>query len=565
MRKALLLWTLIGWPLAAWGGDLVTLETVDGRTFRGEVLEANEREVVLAVRRGGAQATLRLPRSRLKGDPVAAQDPLARFAADLAAARSLEGSARADALVALAARVADEADPALAGPLYEEAGACDPERRDQTDVQAAHAYLAGGNEAKADAVLRAALERNPKNAGARAAARRLEEAFERKARTLVEPGVQAFLENRPRTALSKLTEAAEALPRRVLDQVSERVRARTGIGLAEMMVDCRLRAVCKTCEGAGVVPCPLQNANSNTRCRLGRRVHFGRIERVGRLKFNRWERCRRCNGRGHLTCKSCKGLGLYLSRPTAYEREALVKTLTGRLKGLEERANVLTRRVEDDDRESAVRSVAVTELLGLLQDVRTYAQALSNLDPRAGAEGGGGLRGVARASAQRAAAIMTALANALYVGGEQRYEKAVNYDSPLGDDAEFVSAGMRAVQAKQAYELVNQARLYMLEALDLDPRTLGPTRGDMKRRLELIDRFLARSWKTYLTLRALEEKTQDAELNVNALILNALRAAGGGSSDDEITGSGKSEGGVQTKSGSHARGKTSGDFKGKGQ
>ena len=176
-----------------------------------------------------------------------------------------------------------------------------------------------------------------------------------------------------------------------------------------------------------------------------------------------------------------------------------------------------------------------------------------------------------RTSAQRAAAVMTALANALYVGGEQRYEAAVNYDSPLNDDAQLVSPGVRAMQAKQAYEIVRQARNYTLEALQLDPRMAGPTRGDLKRRLHLMDRFLKRSWKTYLALRAAEEKWQDMDVDLNVLILNALRRAGGGGGgggsdgDDTVEGSGSGQGGVRSSNGSNANGQGSGSFRGTNQ
>lgn len=530
-------------PALVFAGPQVTIETLDGTTYRGEIVKETKSAIVLAIKRGTITGNVRIPRNQIKGDkPKLATPPAAEvYAKRLAQVRTLKGAQRADALQELAKEIELQSDPALAAELYDEAGTSDPARRDQTDVEAARAYIAADREVDAERVLRKALERNPKNAQARAAVRSLEKAFETKAQDLLEPGIEAFLANQPRTALRKLVDAVDALPASVLEEASQRIQDKTGMTLAQIMVDCRLRAVCKTCEGAGVSDCPLSKGTTNYRCRFGRRVHFGRIERVGRTKFNLWERCTRCNGLGRMNCKPCMGLGMHLSKPSAYEREELVKALRGELQGLEERAAKVTQRVEDDKRESAVRSVAATELINLLQDIRVYARSLSKLDPRAGARGGGGLRAVEKTSSQRAAAVMTALANALYVGGEQRYEKAVNYDSPFNENAQLVSPAVRAMQAKQAYEIVNQARNYMLEALELDPRAAGPTRGDLKRRLELTDRFLKRSWKTYLALRAVEEKWADSDLDPNEMLRNALRggALGQGGGNDKVKGNGK--------------------------
>jgi tetratricopeptide (TPR) repeat protein len=571
VKRALLLFmgafVALGGVAAA--GPQVSISTRDGNTYVGTVVSETDDAITLEIKRGSIAGRMTIPRSEIKGKPAERGSAVSALTASrIAAAREMDGAeARADALIAVADRLAEDGQPEPAAALYREAGEADPGRRDQVAVAEARALTAAGERIEAEQVLRKALKRNPKNSQARAAVRNLEKAFERKADELIRPGVEAFISHQPRTALRILVDACEQLPTHVLDAASERIEEETGMTLAQIMVDCRLRAECGRCDGAGIVECPTASSNANTRCRFGRRVHFGRTERVGRQRFTKWERCRTCNGLGHMSCKKCMGLGTHLTKPSAYEREELAKTLTGELKGLEERAGSLTKRVEDDKRESAVRSVAATELLNVLQDIRVTARSLSRLDATAGARGGGNLRRLARNSSKRAAAIMTALANALYVGGEQRYESAVNYDSPLNDDATLVSPAVRAMQAKQAWEVVNQARIYTLEALELDPGSAGPTRGDLKRRLALMDRFLKRTWKTYLALRAAEERWADADVDMNALLLNALGVGGGGgggggSSDETVKGGGSSQGGVKSSRG-NANGKTSGGFNGK--
>ena len=69
------------------------------------------------------------------------------------------------------------------------------------------------------------------------------------------------------------------------------------------------------------------------------------------------------------------------------------------------------------------------------------------------------------------------------------------------------------MRARQAWEAVNQARLFTLEALELDPRIAGPTLGDARRRLKLMDRFLRRTWVMYQVM-------SDAERNPGS---NALK------------------------------------------
>jgi tetratricopeptide (TPR) repeat protein len=483
----------------------VAVHTRDGATYEGRLISDDDEAVVLEIKRGTIVGTVTIPKAEItqRSDQ---QAPPPAHAAQVDAARGLRDPAeRAQALLATAAKLELDGDPLEAARLYEEAGRADPSLRDQTDVSAARALTAGSREVDAERVLRAALERNPKNTAALAAARSLEAAFEAKARELIEPGVRLFLDQQYRRALRSLVSAVEALPKTVLDAASKRVHEQTGLTLEQIMVDCRLRAECRDCDGAGVKECPAAAANTITRCRFGRKVRQLRKDRVGMLKYDRWEECRTCNGRGHLTCRGCKGLGTHLTRPTEYEREVMMETLEGELGGLQARAEKLTETVEQDQREASVRTVAVTELLNLLQEIRSYARSLSQLDARAGAIGGGDLRRRERTTSKRMAAIMTALANGLYMAGEERYESAVSHDGLLNENGKIIPLAVRSARARQAWEVVNQARIYTLEALEMDPSTAGATRGDLKRRLALMDRFLDRTWKTYMLLRAVEE------------------------------------------------------------
>ncbi|MGE0711561.1 MAG: hypothetical protein AB7N76_29990 [Planctomycetota bacterium] len=487
-------------------GRTTVIETRSGQTYQGRVIAEREDAIVLEVRRGNISAEITIPRAEIK-ERAARGGPKAttlRLRGAAKRARALEDPReRAQALLKVAADLEQEGDPAEAAPLYLEAGAADRALLDQAEVSAAQAWLSAGRLADAEEVLARALERNPKNSQAQGVARRLEQSLRDKAARCLEPGIRAYMDKNPQRALRLLLDACEALPRRVLDEASAKTKRELGLSVSEIMVDCRLQAICRTCEGSGVLECPAAANNTSTRCRLGRRLRYTKTERVLGQDFSKWERCKACDGRGHLRCKDCDGLGLHLTRPTAFEREDLTRTLQAQLSGLEERAGKLTDKVEKDEREAAVRSVAATELLGVLQEMRSYARALVDLDPRTGAAPGGDLRRKGQLAARRTAQVMTALANALYVGGEKRYEDAVTTEKDS-----HVPAAVRSVRARQAWEIVNQARMFTLEALELDPSTAGPTRGDMKRRLELMDRFLDRTWKTYLALRAAEEKAE---------------------------------------------------------
>jgi hypothetical protein len=139
--------------------------------------------------------------------------------------------------------------------------------------------------------------------------------------------------------------------------------------------------------------------------------------------------------------------------------------------------------------------------------MRGLSTTLSRLDPRAGAIGGGDLRRQERRLSERLAQALNAASAALFVAGEKRYEDAVLHD-------ESVPAAVRSVRARQAWELVNQARGYTAEALALNPGGLGLLSGDLQRRLHLMDQFLKRTWRTYVSLRMAEDEVlgRDADI-----------------------------------------------------
>jgi tetratricopeptide (TPR) repeat protein len=498
------------------------IETKSGQTYKGKIVRESKSKIVLEIRRGKISAEITIPRSEIKqrakeGGPSAAAK---RLGTEADRARQISDSQeRAQALMAVAANMQRDADPSQAAKVYLEAARADRAVRDEAEVKAAEAYISAGDLPLAEETLTRTLKRNPKHARAKAVARTLNQALETKAKELLEPGLRAYMDRKPRRALRLLLSAAKQLPQRVLEEASVRTKREFGLSVAEVMVDCRLQAACRKCGGDGVLECPAAASNVSTRCRFGRKLRKTRTERVGKLKFDRFDMCKKCNGRGHLRCRKCDGLGLHLTHPTRFEQAELTKTLQKQLGELEGQAGKLSDKVEKDQREAAVRSVAATELLGVLQEMRSYAKALTKLDPRAGAAGAGDLRRKGKLAAKRTAFLMTGLANALYVAGEKRYEDAVtrNKDS--------VPLGVRAVRARQAWEIVNQARMFSLDVLELDPSTANPTKGDMKRRLHLMDRFLKRTWKTYLALQA-AEKTPMGQLR--EIFDQATGAAGSG-------------------------------------
>ena len=512
----------------AWADEPeIWISTKDGRTFQGRLVAEDDAGYVVEVEREGYSAQVTVPRDDVASAQRVGPDPADQaFEARLAEVRAIrEPGPQALALLELAHQQELRGDPAKAAAVYAEAGRVDPALRDQTEIAEARSWMAADRYVLAERTLRRALERNPKHARGLALSRQLAASFAEKAERLLEPGIQAYLDDHPRRALSLLTEAVEQLPDPVLDQASERLRAQVGLGLADVMVDCRLRRSCGACDGAGVFECPSAASNAPTRCRFGRRTTKLRFDELGGARLARWSWCRDCNGLGHLNCEDCGGLGTQLSQPTRYEREAFTEAVTGTLTSLQERADGLLGRVDAGDQSDAVRSVAATELLGVLSGIRGYSKALTELDPAAGAPGGGDLRRRTRETSQRMAAIMTALANALYVVGEQRYDDAVGaIPSPFADDAKFLTPEGRAIRARQSWEIVNQARAFTLEALELNPATAGPTNGDLKRRLALMDRFLKRTWRTYAQLSMAD---QSSGVNVSQILDAAASLIGG--------------------------------------
>ncbi len=543
---ALLAACLAGGPALA--GDAgpeagpIEVRTKDGRVYRGRVLAETAEVLEIEVASGRIVARVSIPRGEIERARRVDADPrladIDRQAEE--AASEPDASRRARRLAEAARLAASEGFPARAAELYLEAGRAAPEVRDEMDVAAARAHIEAGEEAKAEAVLAMALRRNPKNAAAAAAGRELEAAFGGKADRLLGPALEAYRADQLGRALRLFTVAVEALPAPVLDAASERIRGETGLTVAQMMVDCRLRRPCDGCEGSGVKDCPAATA----RCRLGRVQRFTRVERVGELKFTRWDYCRRCDGLGHVTCEACGGLGLPIGRPTRYEAAELMGALGAWMEDLDARANALVGRVEGSENELAVRSVAATELLSTLKRLHALTEAVAPLHPAAGAVGAGDLRRKARMTAERLASVMTAVANGLYVLGEKRYEEAVSQDVGT-ETTTVVPAAVRVARARQAWELVNQARIFIIEALRLDPSAASPVRGDLERRRALVEAFLARAWKTYLVGRAAEQKaTDEAALELvlqaaaEALKSGAVSGQGSGRGSGQGTGSG---------------------------
>lgn len=525
------------------GGKAQTvIRTTQGATYKGKVLRETEQAVVLELRRGKISAELTIPKDQIssRGVEGGPTQTVLRLKGKASQARLIEDPReRGAALLAVAEELVQDGDPAEAARIYLEAAKADPGLRDQAEVAAARAYVSANRLPEAERTLERTLKRNPKHARAKAVARELERALAAKAERLLEPGLAAYMDRKPHRALRLLTDATKQLPRRVLDEASARTEREFGLSLAEVMVDCRMQAVCRDCEGAGVKPCPAADDNTNVRCRFGRRSRATKVERVGKIKLRKWERCKDCDGRGHLRCRACDGLGLHLTQPSEFEREALTSSLQGRIGAIEKQVGKLTDTVEKDKREDAVRSVAATELLGSLQELRSYARALTKLDPRAGAVGGANLRRKGELVGRRTAAIMVALANALFVGGEKRFEDAVDVSK------EQVSPFVRSMRARQAWEAVNQARLFTLEALELDPRIAGPTLGDARRRLKLMDRFLRRTWVMYQVMTDAERNPGNNALEdlfgqANSLAGGQGRGRGNQNSQIKLDGSNSS-------------------------
>lgn len=505
----------------------VRIELKDGRVFEGRLVSESAEAVVVEVKSGSIVGQLTIPRRDVKAS-VGLATPADPAAADratrLAAARALaDPAARAQALL----RLADATqDPAAAAPLHAEAAAADPALADQEEVAAARAWLAAGRLDECEAALSRALSRNPKNAQAAAMSRELSAGYAAKADELIAPGVKAWSEDDPKRALRLFTKAVEALPTRVLDEASAKLQESTGLGLAQLMVDCRMRSACQRCDGAGVVECPAAASTAGTRCELGRRTTVLRTELIGDAEVAQKDRCARCDGLGHLTCGECDGFGLALARPTAYEREALAAVLQGELAGVEERVSTLLPKAEDQGIAEGARSATVTELVTALQRMRGLAGTLAKLDPRAAAIGGGDLRRGQRQMSERLSTILSAVSGTLYVLGEKRYEDAVSHSE------EEVPAAVRSIRARQAWEIVNQARAYTAEALALNPAGAGLLGGDLRRRLSLMDQFLKRTWKTYVALRLAEKRA----LNDPTRLVEAAREVLGGSASDALGG-----------------------------
>jgi hypothetical protein len=174
----------------------------------------------------------------------------------------------------------------------------------------------------------------------------------------------------------------------------------------------------------------------------------------------------------------------------------------------------LLKETKDKDSEISVRALDCMNLLADARRARNLLQMAAALAPSINAPGGQDAAGKIRGLDGLVFNAISGISSAYMTGAETAYHEAVNQKS--GDDGENRSLSSRVVRAREALECAEQARIFILYALQDCPGSAVPMAGDMKDRLALAEQFVGRCRATYQRLAEVERK--GAALSNNELM-----------------------------------------------
>ncbi len=504
-------------PLRA---DVVFLK--NGEEVQGQVVSQDDKEVKVVVTKKGMSLTMTIRREDVErietGDGLRAE--FGRRSEEVGKAPA--GWERATKYLELGrwareSGIYDEARAAFAA-----AKASLPGYDDVADLEVAKTWLAEKKFEDCKNVIEDILSRNPNHEQARLLLRDLGEDVAEETSDSLEKGFTLYRDGNPRRALAVFENFVKAHSDEELSAASKACEEKTGEPLASIMIDCRFRQGCPE-QGCitGWKRCPRPTCKSGTQKDYHKVVEGWNDKVINHPVTERY--CETCNGMKYLMCTKCKGTGMYIGKPTDFERVEMVKILGLQSQKFLDSAMSLMDETKKKDAELSVRGLDCMNMLADARRARHLLEMAAVLAPSINAPGGQDAQGKIRGLDGLVFNVITGISSAYISGAEAAYHEAVNQRS--GDDGENRSLSSRVVRAREALECAEQARIFILYALEDCPGSVVPMAGDMKDRLRLAEQFVGRCRATYQKLAELERK--GATVSDNDL-LNILQEMTGG-------------------------------------
>lgn len=502
------------------GADVVFLK--NGEEVQGQVVSEDEKEVKVVVTKKGMSLSMAIRREDIArvetGDGLRAEYGR-RFDQVSAVAAGWERATKFLELGRWAREsgLFDEARAAFAA-----AKACLPGYDDVADLEIARTWLAEKEFEKCRNAIQKILERNPNHEQAKLLARDLGEDVAEETSNDLEKALTLYCDGNPRRALAVFENFVKSHSAEELSLASKGSEEKTGEPLASLMIDCRFR---QGCPEPGCITgwkrCPRPTCKSGVQKDYHKVVEGWNDRVINHPVTSRY--CETCNGMKYLMCGKCRGTGIYLGKPTDYEREEMVRILAMQSQKFLDSAMSLVEETKDKDAELSVRGLNCMNMLADARRARYLLQMAAMLAPSINAPGGQDAQGKIRGLDALVFNVIGGIASAYLSGAEIAYHEAVNQKS--GADGEQRSLSSRVVRAREALEFAEQARVFILYALEDSPGSVVPMGGDLKDRLRLADQFVARCRATYQRLSELEKK--GARISDNDLVKILQEMAGG--------------------------------------
>ncbi len=504
-RFALLV--LLALPLRA---DVVFLK--NGEQVQGQVVSQDDKEVKVVVTKKGMSLTMTIRREDIErvetGDGLRTE--FAKRSSEVEALPAGWEKATKSLELGRWAREAGLYDEARGA--FEGCKAAMPGYDDVADLEIARTWLAAKDHDKCREAIQKILERNPNHEQAKLLARDLGDDVREEASNDMGKGLEFYKDGNARRALGVFENVVRTHSKDELTALSKACEEKTGEPLAAIMIDCRFRQGCPV-SGClqGWTRCPRPT------CQSGMQKEYHKIvEGFGGNIQNHpvtEHYCETCNGMKYIMCEKCHGTGMYLGRPTDFEREEMVRVLGLQSQKFLEGAKSLVEETKSKDAEISVRGLDCMNMLADARRARYLLEMAAALAPSLNAPGGADAQGQIRGLDGLVFNCIGGIASAYMTAGEEAYHDAVN--SKNGDKSDSRSISSRVVRAREALEAAEQARIFLLYALNDCPGSVVPMAGDLKDRLALTDQFVGRCRATY-------QKLADTERRGAALTDNEL-------------------------------------------
>lgn len=485
-------------PLLA---DVVFLK--NGEEVQGQVISQDEKEVKVVVTKKGMSLTMTIRREDVlrveTGDGVRAE--YARRFEEVG--KAAPGFERATRHVELGRWARESGIYEEARASFSAAKAALPGYDDVADLEIAKTWLAAKEFEECKKAIQAILERNPNHEQAKLLLKDLGEDVAEETSADLGKGLELYRDGNPRRALAVFENFVKGHSRGEVDVASKGCEEKTGESLATIMIDCRFRAGCPE-PGCvqGWKRCPRPT------CRSGVQKEYHKVEEGfhGRIVNHPVTEhyCETCNGMKYVMCERCGGTGMYLGKPTDYEREELTRVLAFQSQKFLDGMDELVKETKDKNAEVSVRALDCMNLLASARRARRMLGLAGDLAPQSNAPGGKDLQGQIRGLDGLVFNATAGIASAYMTAAEMAYHDAVNQKD--GENSESRSLSSRVVRAREALEAAEQARIFLLYAQSWFPGSVSPAQGDVKDRIALAEQFIGRCRATYARLSGAERK-----------------------------------------------------------